>query len=325
MNENKIKIKGLPKGSLLHTELGLIKIERIFFTDKVLTSKGYSKVKTKSKPGKQKIITIKTEDGELNCTKDYKIAVYNKNSTYSWKKAEDLTENDILITSRQAIIGSNNLYVNTSLNNLVESNITKESLDFIKGIYPWIIGFNQKSNVNIYKILELINGFNGNEYFYKFITNDNLKVDYYDRNIPDFIYESDSFIKLAYLAGIIDGTFYTNTIIDNNTIVSDKSLEWIKQLQILCYSCGFETTIEEKEEEINLKISTKYAKNIIESIPQITNTLNFDKLFLKDTNDLLKYNLVKVIGIEDNNEEVETYDIELENKDGFYCNGYFIL
>ncbi len=303
----------LPKGSLIHTKNGLVKIENIKINDEVLTSKGYYKVNNIFNQGIQNLITIKTENGIFKCTKNHKMAVYKDTNNYIWKKAKDLTKNDLLMTTRQEINGYNNLciHINQKSEELIESEISEEDL-------AWIIGIYQKTGIDLETLINITNKFDNNKYIYNFITS------YFENNkffktIPDFIYESTTSIKLAYLAGIIDG-------IDGNiknTIVYDKSLKWIQELQNLCYSCGFETTVEKSiNENYDLKITTKYAKNIIELIPQIIKVLEFDNLILKDTNDLLKYNLVKVLRIEDNNDIDETFDIEVDTVHEFYCNGY---
>ena len=50
----------LPKGSKVHTKLGLINIEDIVIGDEVLTSKGYRKVKNLFIQGTQPLIKINT-------------------------------------------------------------------------------------------------------------------------------------------------------------------------------------------------------------------------------------------------------------------------
>ena len=58
----------LPKGSLVHTRKAMIPIEEIEVGTEVLTSSGYKKVSNTFVQGKQKLVRINTQDGELVCT-----------------------------------------------------------------------------------------------------------------------------------------------------------------------------------------------------------------------------------------------------------------
>jgi len=97
----------LPAGALVHTQQGLVPIEKIRVGDRVLTSKGFYPVTNFFDQGTQSLCRIKTQDGYFECTADHKVAVledvYGK---YRMVKAKDLQEDDRLIFVPQAIPGS---------------------------------------------------------------------------------------------------------------------------------------------------------------------------------------------------------------------------
>ncbi len=97
----------LPAGALVHTQQGLVPIEKIRVGDRVLTSKGFYPVTNFFDQGMQSLCRIKTQDSYFECTPDHKVAVledvYGK---YRMVKAKDLQEDDRLIFVPQAIPGS---------------------------------------------------------------------------------------------------------------------------------------------------------------------------------------------------------------------------
>lgn len=96
----------LPAGALVHTESGLVAIEKVRIGDRVLTSKGFYPVTNFFDQGIQSLCRIKTEDGHLECTPDHKVAVLNDvYGTYEMVKAKDLKPGDRLIFVPQFIPG----------------------------------------------------------------------------------------------------------------------------------------------------------------------------------------------------------------------------
>ena len=88
----------LPKGSLVHTQSGLVPIEKVRIGDMVLTSKGFYPVTDFFDQGEQALCRIKTQDGYFECTQDHKIAVLaDVFGGYQMVKAKDLKEGDRLI------------------------------------------------------------------------------------------------------------------------------------------------------------------------------------------------------------------------------------
>jgi ribonucleotide reductase class II len=97
----------LPAGALVHTESGLVAIEKVRIGDRVLTSKGFYPVTNFFDQGLQSLCRIKTEDGCFECTPDHKVAVLTDVcGSYKMVKAKDLQEGDRLIFVPQAIPGT---------------------------------------------------------------------------------------------------------------------------------------------------------------------------------------------------------------------------
>jgi ATP cone domain/Ribonucleotide reductase alpha domain len=87
----------LPKGTFVHMEKGLIRIEDVKVGQKVKTSSGFHKVSENIYQGIQPISVIKTEVGELHCTDQHKIAVVDTLDSYVWKQARELVQGDRLV------------------------------------------------------------------------------------------------------------------------------------------------------------------------------------------------------------------------------------
>lgn len=97
----------LPEGALVHTESGLVPIEKVRVGDRVLTSKGFYPVTNFFVQGEQSLCRIQTQDGFFECTADHKVAVLSDvHGNYQMVKAKDLKEGDRLVFVPQAIPGS---------------------------------------------------------------------------------------------------------------------------------------------------------------------------------------------------------------------------
>ena len=87
----------IPKGTLVHTKEGLVPIEKILPGMKAITSKGHYPISELIPQGKQLTVLIKTQLGDLECTRNHKVAVLDSPYKYSWKNAGDLTPGDRLV------------------------------------------------------------------------------------------------------------------------------------------------------------------------------------------------------------------------------------
>jgi ribonucleotide reductase, class II len=97
----------LPAGALVHSEAGLVPIEKIRIGDRVLTSKGFYPVTNFFNQGEQSLCRIKTQDSYFECTSDHKVAVLTDiYGNYEMVKAKDLKTNDRLVFVPQSIPGT---------------------------------------------------------------------------------------------------------------------------------------------------------------------------------------------------------------------------
>ena len=300
----------LPKGSLVHTNLGLIPIENIKINNKVLTSSGYENVLDVLNQGVQNIITIITEDGEFKCTLNHRMAVYISHDKYEWKMAKYLTKNDLLITSRDPILGTQTALLPS--NELIIPELDAD-IAWMLGLLYNTITIDLLDSKIYSKVVELLKrfGIEDKSMYDKIYTYINNSTSFDE--IYDFIKEGYLDIRLGFIAGIIDG--YNS--LDNDILCSFSSKKLVLNIQTLCYSCGIETTlINNSINCFELKLKTERSKCIVSLIPQLNKKIKF----IEDFNQQLY--ISKVIDILDNNESVETYDISVDNKHEFFCNGY---
>ena len=223
----------IPENSLIHTKNGLKKIKNIKIGDQVLTSKGYENVSNVFYQGKQQVIKIITQNGEFKCTPNHKMAVLKNTKEYYWKEAKNLNKNDILMTTREGIIGSytklptsDDVYI-PELDNYIAwfigiiqskepyeySNDGKFSYKFEENEYT--IALRTKNCINkfideTYDIkLELC--CENNSYIVRCVSHYiqnyifNILKTKENNCIQKFILESYKDIRLSYIAGIIDG------------------------------------------------------------------------------------------------------------------------
>jgi hypothetical protein len=95
----------LPKGTLVHTQDGLVPIEKVEPGTMVHTSNGLHSVSELVYQGEQEVITIVTELGEFECTEKHKVAVVSGINSYTWKMANELVENDMLVFPEHIVQG----------------------------------------------------------------------------------------------------------------------------------------------------------------------------------------------------------------------------
>ena len=346
----------LPENSLVHTRDGLKRIQDVCIGDMVMTSGGYEEVTNIFYQGKQDVITIYTQDGEFECTANHRMAVLKNATEYEWKMAKDLKHNDILMTSRKSIDGQKT--------NICKGNLT--NLPKLDKYTSWFVGllyskelynhngydyFEYKFDENDYSIAlrckDMLNRFSVNiecdvkldifyenkieyivsckskelyEYIYKHLRKDLTKI-------PDYIMHSIYDLRMAFVAGIIDGNKYCIELSESNrnafNIITCKYTQFVKQLQVLCYSCGFETRRKTKNDCFLYSI-TKHSLNTILDCPlllkfavvesyldttmHLPNTNSLPSKMLQGKNKYVR-NLIKDLGIRNLKEiSIDAYD-----------------
>lgn len=87
----------LPWYTRVNTTRGSVQIKDIIVGDEVVTPKGIKKVSAVFDQGKQGLVVIKHAMGELECTPNHRVAVYDSLGTWTFKEAQHLEAGDHLV------------------------------------------------------------------------------------------------------------------------------------------------------------------------------------------------------------------------------------
>ena len=332
----------LPKGSKVHSKNGLINIEDIIVGDEVLTTYGYKRVEHKFTQGIQPVFSITTSKGNFQCTKNHKMAVMNDNYTYEWKEAGALTANNKLILTREPIIGNDNItlpsFEFTNRRDRIQvPNLTADISWFFGFLVSGSIHLKPSLKINcrdynqLKKVSNIIKKFGENlsltittdkiNNIYSIEINATNFINYINtyiksNTIPYFINETTLNNRLSYITGVIDG--YRIKYEDNITI-QVQPVSFLNDLNNLLYSCGIEC----KKTATNLIITDVQSLKLIKDTNYLDSSINIknDKI-----NNIIQINsticsTAEVLEIKYLN-DLETYDIEVDEVHEFFCNGY---
>lgn len=97
--------RSLPKGTLIHTNAGLVPIEEVLPGMKAITSQGEYSITDLIIEGKQELITIRHQLGEVKCTENHRMAVMRGADGFNFKYAGDIRPGDKLVFSRHVLRG----------------------------------------------------------------------------------------------------------------------------------------------------------------------------------------------------------------------------
>jgi len=390
--------------SYVFTRIGLVRMKDLKVGQEVMTGDGsYHRITNKFDQGIQRLIKIKTQNGELRCTSNHKMAVISSCETYEWKMAGDLKEGDRLATPRIAIEGSktelpewnyvrpshsttcvditipeldenmswflglmcadgyvcrgtgkngNGAHITVALgiNELDMAEKAKQQIERFGDIH---VSVKKERNKNMYcvrcKCKQLA------WYLYE-----NLKQPKTEIQIPEYILKANTEIKLAFVAGVMDGD---GTVINGRTMRVLQSIyeRFAKGIQILLFSCGIESKLACYDNPPSVKklycltLVTNHSKQrfceilVLHKKGRICasskHANGFPSSFIKDKKVKRKYGLYTSpqINIDSycrefgtikwcpsecksvtEDEEEQTYDIEVENKHEFYADGYLM-
>jgi len=192
----------LPEGTLIHTEDGLVPIEKVVVGQKVHTSLDLAEVSEVVFQGEQEVIHVVTEIGTFKCTDRHKMAVLRSFGNdidsanceecerYTWKQARDLSLDDQLVFPIHEIVGKERSVVafgNTAFD-------IDPEIAFLLGYhtlveYP-VESFNRTSELNqLEKVLQL--------FMFEFSKSMFAKI-----SVPEFILRGPVVIRQNYLKGI---------------------------------------------------------------------------------------------------------------------------
>lgn len=133
----------LPKDSLVSTKYGLKKIEDIQIGDEVVTGvHKYSRVTAKENTGNKNIVTIKTQLGDLESSKDHRWATLSDlDGSILWKEAKELSREDTLMFIPEVIDGKKTTLPKWSYNKPPHSTTCKDIIiPELDTEMAWLIG-----------------------------------------------------------------------------------------------------------------------------------------------------------------------------------------
>lgn len=324
----------LPKGSLVHTRTGLKKIEFVNTKDEVLTTEGYQKVLNNFYQGWQQLIKISTVDGFFSCTSKHKMAVMNSRNEIEWKEAGSLKAGESLILSMTAIEGTKKYLSYSGTHILLDENVSwlfgifEANLIFDKVkpkatfLLRTVDALNKARNIlENYFDVEISSGVSQNGLYQVSINSQrfiNLLSEYLHEPFINMFLDSYQDSKLGYIAGLVDtyGKVSSNSNLNpvktyTARLLINLSDQFVRDFQALGYSCG-----------MSFRLIKRNLKNYFE----IKECL----YFLEHSSSKYEVdNIVYTPGIKktqiysvSNGQFESTYDIEVENKHEFFCNGY---
>ena len=337
----------LPGDAMVHTRGGLVPIKDVKPGMQVLTFDGYRTVKEHMRQGKQALVQIVTEDGVFRCTGNHKMATVCNEDTvsadktqkdgYVWKQASDLKPGtDALITTQVAVEGTPQTLPDT--NNVIDTEMAW--LFGYSTLRGHILGTGKKVWINA---LNKAAASRAEKQIRRLLTDVPIDIDennnvtcasdiivrYFSQHVirsplatstPECITLSPKDVRLAYIAGIIDGT--TEEL---PKIIHSASLAFVRNIQTQAYSCGLDIRLTQKTDSSGLKTwcleaHSDHALDIISKIPELQKEIpgyvpRYDTVHMTHA-------VSKVVSVTEYQGEVETYDIAVEGRHEFFCDGY---
>lgn len=174
------------------------------------------------------------------------------------------------------------------------------------------------------------------DYFGRWLKKPNTSIE-----VPDFVWKSTYDIKMAYVSGVMDADGSTKTKPIN--VVTTIYEDFAKQIQLLLSSCGIQSRIKRLSES-NLKENwkPKFAVSLINNASKVaflesptlfknefviskaeqrTNIFADGVVWSQTDSPLIP---VTFIRLEDVEESVETWDLEVEEAHEFFAQGYLV-
>lgn len=265
----------LPKGALVHTESGLVPIEKVRIGDRVLTSKGYYPVTNFFVQGEQPLCRIETEDGFLECTADHKVAVLSDVfGEYKMIKAKDLAQGDRLVFVPTSIKGlptelPENRFVSTGKTKHIQVPALTADVAYFLGYFHGNGSVSTDGNrirvtvpvgwnVIVDRLVLVANQFGISDYKLSDLTKNNVqavelafnsvalnhyfgqfKQAYQSPVIPDCILQGTENIRKAYLSGLADADGCHSQAV----LVASNYRSFLLKVQTLYASLGVTTRV----------------------------------------------------------------------------------
>ena len=342
-----------PENTLIFCRNGLRKIQEVQIGEEVLTSKGYRKVLDNIYQGEQSLVKIYTGVGPSYCTPDHRMAVLESPTTYTWKHAKNLTQNDLLAFNTTATEGIEmDSNVNTAWffgyvhgnGSIYNKGYRSELVVTACNTYPQIIE-------KIKREMRCV-GSEPLEYYYdngiiKISCIDipqhffQFKKSYIDITIPEFIMNGEPEIRAAYLAGLFDADEATiNPLHILSTSSETSCAEFLVEIQSIYASLGIPVI---NRNRYDLRIIGKYSKDLwretvgkFSSKCQLTEYKENDKekdfsfpeewvggvmnmYEYKEKFNSPKFIPIQVFGVEQDCKIAHTFDLTVEGEHEYFC------
>jgi intein/homing endonuclease len=253
----------IAKGELVSTARGFIPIEEVSDNDKVWTLDGWKQVLGSALTGHKQILELVLSSGRiLKLTPDHKVFVFNEPLGFMWKETRDLNINDFLCVTLPANINhipgqfhvseyhgdklvypDQNITLNATMAELMGYMIAEGS----KCIFS---NFNTKLNEDFYLKWCSVFGHNScsqrkdgcyiGTYGTKILIDMGFKLGSYNKDVPDWIMQSDKETIIAFLRGCYagDGNFR-----NRHSTYATVSYTLAKKIHILLEFIGVRTSI----------------------------------------------------------------------------------
>ncbi|MBD3195669.1 MAG: hypothetical protein GF317_11465 [Candidatus Lokiarchaeota archaeon] len=255
------------EGTLVNTLHGLKPIEKIKVGEQVYTDHSLSEVLKLYEMPKKDLKKIELENGlETICTKDQMFKVFTPSLKFIWKKAKDLKNEDYVLcrahknknaklTELNGITFDKDLayffgffqadgWIDRNKRGFHRISFASEKVEILQHIKDIIrTKFNQEENITKKKTGLYYLRINNHKLNSKLIDVFQI-VDKYAHNIkvPSYIFTSPENVIYSYLSGFIDGDGHIHSK-RNSISLHSISEQFIKELQILLFSLGINSTI----------------------------------------------------------------------------------
>lgn len=301
----------LPKGSMVHLQRGLVPIEEVVPGDMALTGEGaYHRVSHFFQQGRQKLVSIKTESSSFRCTSNHRMAFLSPDSNkIGWKTASELRAGDMLLTTRTPLQGTKTC--------LPPCKDDGEFSPVINTALAWLLGFLRHKYPLDKECADHAKEIMGSFPSIKPILQHSVS---YPHTIPPYIRCAQLPERLAYLSGIMDGRGGVSKGIVH--ILSTDSEVFAREVQNLCYSCGFETILVHCAGQVQVNAVSAHSRRVIASIPSLHKIVPPCDEEDDDAPETRPFTTDMVQVVEEEEVEEETYDITVEDKHEFYCGGH---
>jgi hypothetical protein len=299
--------------SLVFARRGLVQIKDIEVGDEVMTMSGYKHVTNKFDQGKQQLSRIITEDGYFDCTSNHRMAVETGKYTYEWKEAQEFKPDDRLVDFTHSVNVHYGPIDGTETGLPAADDLTIPQLDaqmaaFIAWIQTRGTAIDNEVKIEVScegiakEIIACLCRF-GIDY---------IEAVFPSRKTPHFTVNCSSESLARYIRKhfrvvlvapkvpecILHGSFpvrlsYIEALIDCNDMMCTAWPEFARQVQVLAKSCGIGAAL--KGNEVHFAFNSRVG---------------------------LGAYLGKVIRVDANIGEDDTYDIEVEDAHEFFVDGY---